>query len=339
MGKKAKPRKAKKDAPTVDGVKPAAETGRSPEVPIPSPEAGPQTVEEHLLHPGNLKGFRHLRAGGTIKASGTEAVRSQWPPEVGQRIISWLRAGEMTQLATFLRENPAVMAHPVVFHQVFHLHRLRYHPEEERDVTELSRSGPEYVLSPAGTRQAAREALQKLTTAWVQGVLGGAWTLKPPPKRRGRKASPDDISFNLWLLDQYEEVLNRLKREHVRRLKGESDPQWLARLCDVIRETWTDTSFSWTEVPAPPVDPTDRPKILTTRKSLTFQLEDLGPILTRQKRLPLPPEDRIKKWAEEAIEWAAEGPIRDRIAYHLLAYRWDMKANQVRWTVHAARRY
>lgn len=332
MGRKPKHKKARKGMAPVDGAKPGAERQHTPGVPVPSPESDPQTVEEHLLHPGNLKGFRHLRAGGKINPSGTEAVRIQWSPETEQRIISWLRTGEMTQLATFLRENPVVMAHPVVFQQVFHLQRLKHVPDEG-DLEEGYSSSSEYV-PPAGTRQAARWALQGLTTAWVQGVLGGSWTLKSPPKRRGRKASPDDISFNLWLLDQYEEVLSRLKREQVRRLSGESDHQWMARLCDVIRETWTDASISLENVDIPTgVDPMDLPKIRGR-----IDLRDLSKIMSTSKSLPLP-ENHIRKWAEEAIKLAAEGPIRDRISYHLLAYRWDLKANQVRWGIQAARKF
>jgi hypothetical protein len=250
-------------------------------------------------------------AGAVARLSPETSLRVRWSAEIIEQVSAFLRTRDPGRLVQLLETHPIALAHPVVFRRVLQLSRLRRLPDE-------GDLGAGYVTTsesvpPAGTRQAADAALQRLVTAWVAGLLGLGWTLKSPAGRPGRKRSPDDIAFDFWLLDLYQDLLRRLKPETVRRTKQESPEQWATRLADVIHRVWEQ---SWVSK-----------EIETTRETDTIE----------ERTLPLP-DATAREWASGAVELAAEGPIRDRIAYALIGHRWDMTPDQVRGRIQATRR-
>jgi len=222
----------------------------------------------------------------------------------------------MEALAQLLSQKPALIGHPAVYHQITRLLWLPRVPDE----------GEEGFLPdvdycpPAGTRQAARDSLLALVEAWVQGVLGQGWMLKPPKKRAGRKRTFEDISEDSELLSQYEEVLALFRQHSVKQAKAESREQWLTRLREIIQHVWSESGLGVKyELGEPPPggDLFDSPII---RKAASLSAE------------------RIRTWAKVAIEVSAEGPIRDRLSYLMVGYESNRTPDQVRAAVQTARK-
>ena len=222
----------------------------------------------------------------------------------------------MESLAQLLSQNPGLIGHPAVYFQVSRLRWLRRIPDEGEDgfLPDVD------YCPPAGTRQAARDSLFALVEAWVQGVLGQGWTLRPPKKRSGRKRTFEDISWDSYLLSRYGDVLAQFKQHSVKQAKAESKRQWLDRLCEIIQHVWTESGVG---VEYESGDAPHGGGLLD------------APIM--KMTIPLPAE-RIRKWATRAIEVSAEGPIRDRLAYQMIGYRWKLRPHQVRGRIQAARK-
>lgn len=269
---------------------------------------GRTTVEEHLLDPFVSRAIQGVRSGAELQRRET-ALTIGWSPEALRRITEWLWAGAPADaLAKLLADDPVLIGHPFVFRQFLHLRRLR-RLTDEADLAAGFSTNSEYV-PPAGTRRGAEQALQKLVEAWVLGALGQGWSVKPPPKRRGRKRTIEDITDDFFLLGKYEEVLRRLRRDPVRQSNGESREQWVARLCDLVQRAWEESGVSRD------LDTLDGRIIGTT--------------------LPLPTE-QAKAWVEEALAEAGWATIRDRLAYAMVGYRWELTPDQVRARVRSAR--
>lgn len=297
----------------------APQKGKSPERQPPQPRApGPQTVEEHLLDPVVFQAVQLVRGGAELQRQETDLTIT-WSPEARCRIADWLRAGAPAdQLAKLLADDPWLIGHPFVIRQFLRLRLLR-HLMDEADLQAGFGTTSEYV-PPAGTRRAAEQGLQKLVEAWVQGALGQGWRLTPPPQPRGRKRTLEDITWDFFLLGEYEEVLRRLKQYPVRRTKGESKEQWVARLRDMVQRVWEESRVS-RELKvgeAPPAGPVEAVTIIATT-------------------LPLPVE-QVRAWVEEVRSEAAWTTIRDRLAYAMVGYRSQLTPDQVRGRVQSARR-
>lgn len=60
-------------------------------------EASPATLEEHLLHPVNLKAAGVLKAGGIITAPNEITLKVRWSPNqakyIHEQLNSWLTTG------------------------------------------------------------------------------------------------------------------------------------------------------------------------------------------------------------------------------------------------------
>lgn len=243
----------------------------------------------------------------------------KWP-RVPDELLPYVESASLSTLAEVLKAHPRLFWHPLVEGQVWHL--------------------VEY-LSPfhdEATYQSARNALHRLIEAWVQGFWGSGWTLKSQGQR-GRKVSPGRTTHNFSLLTQYQELLGLFKRQEVRKAEGESDDQWVNRLCGIIRRVWTKSSISKT------MDLRHLPKAMPTKLAtkLAKALLKAKPTKSSQ-RIEVPkiktialPEDKVRAWAREASERQAEAPIRDQLAYSLLGHHWNLRADQVRGRIQAAR--
>ncbi len=138
--------------------------GKKRAAPARKPEPAPTwIIEDHLWHPDNLRLAKHLRQGGLLR------------PAL-QPFNSALKRGDIEKLAQLLQNQPYAIAHPVVFRQIAHLSKLlrMTGAEELPELYEIGASiDPDEPILPAGAKQAAREALQRLVSAWVRGVLPG----------------------------------------------------------------------------------------------------------------------------------------------------------------------
>jgi hypothetical protein len=122
------------------------------------------------------------------------------------------------------------------------------------------------------------------------------------------------------LLSNYEDVLAKLKTHSIRQGKGEEAACWSARLQKIIRQVWKDSGIAVEPTDPPPGEPTDLLNLRMFWKVLVL------------------PDSRVLAWVQEAQERAAEGPIRDRLAYQMVAYRWRLTPEQVRAAVQTARK-
>ncbi len=277
---------------------------------------------EHLLDPIVFKAVQVAQRGDIRHPGSTSSLQIEWSGDSLEQLTEWLKGGAQVEpLAHLLAEHPTLIGHPLVYRQVAHLKWLRRVPDEA-DMAEGFASPYDYC-PPAGTRQAAQKGFRALVEAWVQGMVGKAWALKPPPGTRGRKRTLEDIDLDFQLLLDYDDVLTQLRRTPVRPGKGESKEDWAARLCDIVRRAWDESGLD-KEYHSEPLPPGALPE-----EVLTMRIET--------RKLPLP-EAEVRAWVEEACELASEGPIRDRLAYALVGYRCGLRPDQVRGRIQTARR-
>ncbi|OGL18744.1 MAG: hypothetical protein A3F92_02090 [Candidatus Rokubacteria bacterium RIFCSPLOWO2_12_FULL_71_22] len=283
--------------------------------------AGSERNRKAVVHPDNACLAERLRAGEQPSPPAAEpSVSVQWNGEVPPEVASFLTSGDHEALARLLEARPQALLHPVVQRQISHLRWLR-RQQEEGDLDDGGVLFADLPIVPTGTREAARDALIALVSAWCRGQLGAGWRLEPPKGRPGRRRSRDDEQRYADLLVEYEDVLTELRKHPVKGRKRASGQNWHSRLCDVIRQVWADSGLgAGFESHLPPGE------------------TDLWQAVTMLKPEPLP-EQRVKKWAQEALDHAAEGPLRDRLAYTMVAYSWDLKPDQVRSAVQTARKW
>jgi hypothetical protein len=277
-----------------------------------------------LLDPLVSKAIKAARAGVRFRRP-VSALKIRWESAILSQLVRWLRAGApLDMLAELLTAQPSLIWHPLVY---FQLIRLRTFPSTEDESFKAHLASNEDGYD--GGFSAAQQELRRLIAAWVQGMAGTGWDLKPPgwllkppPERPGRKRTMEDEDWYTELLRRYEDVLKELKKESIRRLSGESVSDWIQRLQGIIWRVWkdSDVGVEWKAGPLPRGQQPDSLKIPIVR---TF--------------IPLP-QSHVQTWAQEAQQRAAEGPIRDQLAYKMVAYRWDLTPNQVRAAVQTARK-
>ena len=70
-------------------------------------KSSPATLEEHLLHPTNLKAAKALRSGSAMTASNEIALKVRWSPNqakyIHDQLSSWLTTGEANKLVVLLK--------------------------------------------------------------------------------------------------------------------------------------------------------------------------------------------------------------------------------------------
>lgn len=299
--------KARRTKPTASG--PEAATA------VPVVKAPSGDVSEHLLDPVVRQA---VKIAASAKHPRSTTLKVNWMPDTVQRLAAWLRGGaEPAALAALLADDPLLIGHPLVYRQLVRLRWLRT-VLDEADI-ELGFSTPRDYIPPPGIRLAADDALRALTEEWVRGVLGKNWSLKLPAKRRGRKQTLASLVKAFDPLAQYENVLEKLNQHSVRRAKGESEEVWTQRLAGVLRVVWRECFYSVEAGPqaSDSGDPFD--------VALVYRVDPL-------------PEERAEKWAKEAVELAAEGAIRDRLAYRMIGYHPNLTPDTVRGRIQAARK-
>ena len=325
MEKKAKHRKAKKVIAPVDGVKPAAKTRPSAEVPVPSPESGPRTIEEHLLHPGNLKGFRHLRAGGVFKHPPESTLTIRWEPKTVERVVSWLSAGDRKALAQLLEANPGLIGHPVVYSQLFHLGWLQRVPDEGN--LEEGYSSPHEYVPPKGTRRAAADALQQLFEALGRGLFPGATVQVRPRKAKGRPRKYKERGSLLAECEGLEEKLAELSESspaffRVRAYQSRAALE--ERLADLVQElhlgSWRSERGETSRVPGEPE--------FDASGNINLHAYEYR---IRQQRLPASVTRQI---ARDAIQ--KQNVSKRRLIYGLLAHYEHLTIDQIRGMIERA---
>lgn len=134
----------------------------------PDQESSPATLEEHLLHPVNLKAAKSLRPRGAIKPLNEIALKVRWSPDqakfIHEQLTAWLKTGGTNKLVDLLRGEPTAIARPSIFWQLFHLSGLLRQIDED-DVKAYDEHGASYdhdqpVLS-SGIKPLAEEFLLK----------------------------------------------------------------------------------------------------------------------------------------------------------------------------------
>jgi len=133
-----------------------------------------------------------------------------WSRRERDAVEQWIRTGSLIQLGELLQWHPTFIAHPAVFNQLEYLHQLA--STSDAGDSEAFGQPPEDDAPPAGTREAAAEALRRLLECLVEGLLWRGWRLVPPRRRPGRRPS-NPIGESLRLLSEYEDLLALLRQE------------------------------------------------------------------------------------------------------------------------------
>jgi len=306
--------------------------GKKVMAPVRKTEAVPALViEDHLWHPDNLRLAKHLRQGGLLRSALQPSdhktkVELRWAPGVVQLINSALKRGDIEKLAQLLQNQPYAIAHPVVFRQIAHLSELlrMTGAEELPYLYEIGASiDPDEPILPAGAKQAAREALQRLVSAWVRGVLPGHTVERvKSPKRRGRKRKMSEWEAEDSLMefnDLYDE-LKKYPSTSFSRKDGETQESLIARTAELVQELHMKSQYShesYVDPNHPKYDPSDR----------------WNPVATFTKQKPLPPEV-----AMQVASWAVQkrDVRRGDLVYGLLAHHWNWSFDRVRHLVERA---
>jgi len=243
-----------------------------------------------------------------------------------QPFNSALKRGDIEELAQLLQNQPYAIAHPVVFRQIAHLSELlrMTGAEELPYLYEIGASiDPDEPILPAGAKQAAREALQRLVSAWVRGVLPGHTVERvKSPKRRGRKRKMSEWEAEDSLMefnDLYDE-LKKYPSTSFSRKDGETQESLIARTAELVQELHMKSQYShesYVDPNHPKYDPSDR----------------WNPVATFTKQKPLPPEV-----AMQVASWAVQkrDVRRGDLVYGLLAHHWNWSFDRVRHLVERA---
>lgn len=156
-------------------------------------------------------------------------------------ILEFLASPDEAKLTAAIGSHPLSISHPLMMGSILHLWRV----SRQSDKGDLdnwrsvggSVSPEEYESAPpAGTMQAARDALKRLVAAWSEGLLP-SWRIvwKPPKRRRGRKWTLENDWFAWTCLDTYEELMKELRARGVRRPSEESERN-ITQLATVVKK-------------------------------------------------------------------------------------------------------
>jgi len=292
-------------------ARPARTTARNggPSIPAEHEESPP--VSPTLIEPSMAAFMRKVAAGELSEAELQRKGTLTSAPSMALKLLPFLHSSEdFTKLADALKTTPSLLWHPFAYRIIKHL----------RDV----RSD----LAPR-----AQANLCKLVEAIASGLLDGAWSLKPPPKRPGRKAmSPEDVEFGL--LDESATLMESLRGERLPRGKGESEGQRARRVAEIVRLVWERSSLSHEYPASEPPEPVRNP-------GQDYSVEDLFDTPIRWRVVPPPPFEEIVGWVEDAYRQsrATGRPVRSQLVWKMLAHRYGLTENQIRYRIDTAGRY
>lgn len=215
-------------------------------------EAQSKSVEDLLLHPKNLECAKKLRAGKPLpyptKTTLTLNSTPQVASEVQNHLVAWLKTGDIEQLVQLIKQYPYAIALPEVWNQIFHLRRLVRMTSEEDYVASKGRIDPppnQQDFLTWGVKPAAKDALARLLTAWVQGFLP-RYTVEPINYTKRGARRKVDFFDELELLGDFEILLEELHSRPVMDFKlkeGETRESLIERTARMIEEISTDSSL------------------------------------------------------------------------------------------------
>ena len=228
--------------------------------------------------------------------------------------------GDFVKLAEALRTRPYLLWHPLVFRIIRHLRDVaRYRGTDEDDPRKI-----DYL------NDSAEMHLRTLIEATASGLLGGTWSLKPPgwllkppPGRPGRKKDEYIETMELELRDEADYLKKSLQAGLLRSDKQESEDQQIHRVSALVKQVWKQSSLGREIAPRPQV--------------LGISVDDME---IRYKEVPPPPAERVINWVRDAFARRTETgrSIESRLTWKMLAYRYELREDQVRGILDAVRK-
>jgi hypothetical protein len=262
---------------------------------------------------------RHARMGvedGPIRKASARRQRSHRagsssaPATEREKAVAFLESSDkITKLAEALKTRPSLFWDPTVCRFIQHMREVR------------REWGPYDSLA-----EDAHNALRQLVEAVASGLLGGKWSLTPQPGRPGRKpSSPEDIDFGL--LDESRALMEALRKEKLRKRNSESEAQRASRVAGIVERIWDRSTLSCESEPSEADKPETIDDLLNRRLS--------------HKTVPLPPPRAVLEWVTNAYKQSRdEGrAVRSQLVWKMLAHRYGLKENQVRYQVDTASRW
>ncbi len=288
---------------------------------IPGPLPARLWADPALLH-SDIVG---LRSGGRpSELPKTTTLTRKWSPSTRKRLRAWLKTAAPQNLAHLLRADPALIAHPMIYHQFLYL--------AGRGTEQIIRLGTSRE-STKGAKQTyvkltnffidlklkhplprdlfkhlyrASSMLGRLITAWAEGLLPGWRVRLEQPKPRGRPTDPFAVLFLAVTFRALREELN-----HHRGLSSATAD--IQRLVGVLQA-------------------------LPRRDEPLFAAYVGGGLLYEggEKRDPLPIE-AARDIAEKAL-LRKKRNLKDRLVYGLLAYYEHKTPGQIEGRIRQARK-
>ncbi len=274
-------------------------------------EAQSKSVEDLLLHPKNLECANKLRAGKPLPPYPTKTTLTlnstlQVASEVQNHLVAWLKSGDIEQLVQLIKEFPDAIALPEVSNQISHLGSLVRMTSEEDYVASKHRINPppnQRDFLTWGVKPAAEAALQRLLTAWVQGVLP-RYTVEPIKYTKRGARRKVDFFDELDLLGDFEMLLEKLERRHFHHFmdfklkEGETRESLIERTAQMVQEINSGCPYSFDSLPPPNKPDADEWEWLVVTRPL--------------------PEDTARAIARQAIK--KRDVAKNELIYGLLAY-------------------
>ena len=218
-----------------------------------NPDSQAAKPNDHLLHPDNLELARQLRAQGDLTLPQETTQPYEWSPEQIERRIdaklrSWLRAGDMEELASLLREERTAILHPFVFRQLEYLQKLLCGWDED-EVAAMEEMGEiidrddlDGPVFPAGTCAAAKKTLLHLLSQWINSWFAviKPYTIEEPkwPRKKGRRHTlpNDELLPFLQFYNDCHRQLDRHDKTFFKPRPGEKPKAFLTRIAGALEQ-------------------------------------------------------------------------------------------------------
>lgn len=227
-----------------------------------------------------------------------ETFRFDRPYRTSDLLPFFKAGGDFSTLPDVIKNNPAVLAHPIVWRL---LRDLRGVPWRSTSCADLDREN-------------AEEWVRRIVDSWVGAILPG-WTLQASKKKRGRNVSWEETEFRRGMVQDYEGLLVMFKKERVTRSpSNEDDMKYFGRLDRMLHRVYS----QWH--PPPPTN--QRPK-MGKGQSVNQSTGRRIPYLHK----PLMPET-VKQWLEKG--GLGIGLFSDYLAHCLLSHHYGYRVNQIR---------
>ncbi len=276
----------------------------------PAADSSRLSLDEYLLPSSHVRLRRGARTGEPITLPAESNLKPTWRRETRDALAAWLTSGEAERLALLLGTEPRLAWHPAVAWQMYHLFLVRKLPDRDsvRAWEEETHAFGQYAPSqwqdrlfrrlfevpetvdsilPAGSRQKAHEALQRLVAAWVGAMLPG-WTLRPPKRvkpaaRRGR--TPRWLGWEAELLHgEYSELRGMLNKEPTTafaQTRRESREHFIDRTAALVQKLHGSSWRKWLYGIGPDDPESDVPKSLSHEVAMKIVTTAMGPRTSR----------------------------------------------------------